>query len=272
MTMKKIVIAVAALCLPAALTFYFAPQTWRNLRLQTAAYATTTPTPFYVETVETLVSKDGVATEAGRYITARNSTGAFRLERRGLVGLTPHDVRIVRPDRIATVHHPALNMKRTILLTTIQYAEEVGSRQDPAKKCAGSIGGGDPVGVGPSSIEEEVVSGVRAFKLSWTAKESNRISWRAPDLGCVEIKRRQTYADNNSASNLDMLSYSTTEPPAAVFQVPEGMLERSPLQIQDEGAKLKGLDKDPQYAHTLGKTRSMFNNMERVYWAQRPPQ
>jgi hypothetical protein len=182
------------------------------------------------------------------------------------MGLKPHDVRIVRPDRVAVVYHPELNMKRTILLTTLQYAGEVGSKQDPAKKCAGSIAGGDPPGGEPSSIEEETVSGIRTFKLVWI----NRTSWRAPELGCTEVKRREVFADNNSASNLDLLSYST-EPPAAVFQTPEGLLERSPLQIQDEGAKLKGVDKDPRYAHTLQKTRPMFENMERVYWAQRPP-
>lgn len=169
------------------------------------------------------------------------------------------------------VYHPELNMKRTILLTTLQYAQEVGSKQDPAKKCAGSIGGGDPAGAGPSSIEEETINGIRTFKLSWTAKDSNLTSWRAPEFGCTEVKRRQTFADNNSASKLDLLSYST-EPPPAVFQTPEGMLERSPLQIQDEGARVKGIDKDPRYAHTLQKTRSMFENAERIYWAQRPPQ
>ncbi len=218
---------------------------------------------FLLETVETLTQPGGTPIEATRYIHAQNPAGATRFEIRQLVGWRLHEVRIRRPDGLAIVESSLVKAKRTTRLTTAEQAQERGARRDPRTKCVGAMAGGDAPVAGPKSVEEDTVGGVLAYKLTFS---EGQVVWRAPEFGCVEVKRRNVFG--TSTSNLDLVSVRRGDPPATLFEASEGTVETPPLKMYEAWIALRGLSgsADPQVE--LG--RQGVRRSEEFYWSHRP--
>lgn len=219
--------------------------------------------PFLIETVETLTAPGGAPVEATRYIHARSSGGATRFEMRQLVGWRLHEVRIRRPDGLAIVESLAVNAKRTTRLTAAEQAQERGARRDPATGCVGAMAGGDPPAAAPKSSETDTIGGIATYKLTF---DEGQVIWRAPEFGCVEVKRRQMFGA--STSNLDLVSVRRGDPPMGLFSPSAGTVEMSPLKMYEAWIALRQLggSADPQVE--LG--RQMARRAEEFYWAHRP--
>ncbi|MBY0505861.1 MAG: hypothetical protein K2X03_18235 [Bryobacteraceae bacterium] len=255
---------IAAILVASAAFFLVLPQPESRRRMRGAQGAE----PFFVETVETLSNPGAETVESQRASLARNAAGASRAELRQLVGLRMHEVKIKTPDRISIVEYPAVKLKRTVRMTPGDYATERTAKPDPAKSCAGSIAGGDPPALAPSSIAEEVIGGLQTYKLAFN--RTGLTSWRAPALACVEVRRRQFYADNQSTSNLDLVSYRFGEPPPTLFQPNPESTEATPFEMLNAWVAFKGLDKDPAWSHQLAMTQKFFQRSEDYYHAHRP--
>lgn len=260
-------IVLAILILSAA--FYLAvaaPESMRairNFRNHVLPAATVSHDAYFVEVVETLTASGKPAFESARYVYAQSSTGAYMNERRQVMGLRYHEIRLRTPDRLAVVSFPVLKLKRTVRLTPLEYAGDLSSQSDPAKKCAGSMDAGDVPVLQPESIVEDTISGLRTFKITW----KGLVSWRAPALGCREVQRRQNYA--TSTSNSDLVSYRIGEPPAILFQPAPEDVETSPTQMYKAWiahSKIGYRENDPSMAAQLKR----YEQLDEFYHSHRP--
>lgn len=74
-------------------------------------------------------------------------------------------------------------------------------------------------------------------------------SWRAPALGCVEIRRITTMTQKGKTpmivTDVAVEEILPGEPAASLFDIPAGYVERRPSEVAQELDRLKGIPSDP---------------------------
>lgn len=250
----------------------------RNRTIVLAAQVQQTPRNYYIKVVETHAPTGKASYKATETVYAGNDKGQTRLETQVFHDtdghLVEHIVKVYDPAaRTATEYRPLLGRKSTYRLNQAQQDASYVNKLDPAKSCNASIGGGDPtVGIAKSEVGETIFlngttpgPGIRTFKI--IGPEDGQTGWRAPDFGCIEIKRISVYSDKiPSTVTLSLLEFNSNAQPSALFLQPEAQ-EASPLEIFDEQMRIRGLDQIAEGQHQIKMIRPAIKRMNDTYLA-----
>lgn len=228
-----------------------------NDRVHAATFATG---PYTAEIAETIGKEGSPTIESVRFSYARDSKGNTVRERRQKIGIQFHDITI-KKDLVATIVSPLVRMKRSVNMHPSRFMDEKRNELDPNQRCTTNQAGAMSPQSTATAVSEEMLGNLFAYKIV----TATGTSWRAPSLGCLEVKRRMYFDDNKSFSHLDLVSYSVGEPNPSVFIVDPSFKESTPTQMHEAWVKLRGLDKMPEYAHALENDKKYIARQEAGY-------
>ncbi len=114
-------------------------------------------------------------------------------------------------------------LKSSMQFSAAESKQKMDSRLDPASGCLRTIAGYADAGSVPAGREK--LSGEDVYKIVQDSKTVTMTVWRAPALGCLELRRIAQFKDATGAvkdsSELVLTSLARQDPPADLFAVPE---------------------------------------------------
>ena len=217
---------------------------------------------FTVVLSERVWKKGEAPVESMRTTIMKNTAGAWREEYLQILPPQISNVVIQRPDGLISRMYPDIKAKRTIKAPITEVALWQGSHWDPKRSCAFPIYG-DAAPNRPMPVGTELVQGIQTIKLASTpAKTGAETEWRAPSLGCITIKRLWEFNDNASSSEMQIISVTYAEPPAAMFEPEPSYEELKPTELELRRLKVKfAAMTDAQVSHHL----KQYERLDRTY-------
>ncbi len=187
---------------------------------------------------ERIQGKDKPSIESMRVTYMKNAAGAWRYEHQQTAGFQISQVVIRRPDGLMSTMYPDVRTRRTIMAPSTEVALWQSSLFDPKQSCATPIYGTSSPSL-PTVTRTEMIQGTLTYKLTTGRAGTTETVWRAPSLGCIEIKRLSEYADNSSTSELQLLSVTFAEPPPIMFEPDQTYEEMKPSDMERHRLKAK---------------------------------
>jgi hypothetical protein len=210
---------------------------------------------------------------------ATKSDGSYMVERRefswkfGFSTGTKREI-LRASDSSYSIVYDHVRMKSS---TRLQYsnfqAESLRGKYDPATQCASPFGATAPVT--PEVIGEEEVLGYKTFKLNLPAGNEKVTVWRAPELGCFQIKLEMKGYDKEGNLVDDYreipLDIRLGEPDDSLLSVPNDYQEAPPSRMTEvNSANLSTLfHKSPPVLDASQRQR--LEDADRKYYAAQRP-
>ncbi len=213
-------------------------------------------TPFLVRQAEKMFQEGSSRSDVSDETFARRGDGSWSFSHTGRAadGSSAHVLEyfdLVRMISVGTEY-----VTRSVMTTAVKASEIPTYLEAGFIPCSGLKAGYE---AGPHSR----ILGYDTILLSESDKEGTDLRWVAPALDCYPL--RSVYRTTEGRhDDFEASAVEEVEPPAILFEVPSGYVERSPKEIQALYAEqIPGAEVYP---------KEVLERLERRYWAARPPQ
>lgn len=213
-------------------------------------------TPFVVRQAEKMFREGSSHSDASDQTFARRGDGSwsFSYTGRAADGSSVRSLDYVDLARMIAVHTE--NVTRSVMTWAIPAADVPRNTAAGFTPCSGLKAGYE---AGPRSR----ILGYDAILVSETDKAGTELRWVAPALDCYALRRVYRTPEGRH-DDFEASAVEEVEPPAALFEVPSGYVERTPKEIQTLYAEqIPGAEVYP---------KEVLERLERRYQGARPPQ
>jgi len=135
-----------------------------------------------------------------------------------------------------------------------QGADAAGLQRDPSSKCLNTLAGKPLTSMPETYAGEETVAGYRTAKIV----RGGVTEWLALDYGCALVKDRWEF-NTGEVSGKELVSLSSGEPDAALFNIPANAKEATPSERILGQQECKDCD-----AHTKERFKKMDEDYRRL--------